>query len=442
MVRLLTSLLLVTGSAVVLAQDFETAKYGNWHQWRGPDANGAAKDADPPLKWDEKTNVRWKVELPGKGSSTPTVWGDRVFVMSAEKTDRVAKPDELPKRDDNFDRKTKSPVNFYKFRVHCFDRATGKTIWEKLAAERVPYEGHHDSHSYAAGSPTTDGRQLYVSFGSMGTYCYDLDGNLKWSRDLGPLNTRLGWGEAVTPVVHGNSLLLNYDQEANSRLYCLDTATGKDRWVANRDEKTTWSTPLVTEFGGKTQVITNGTTQIRSYDLATGNLIWTCEGMTVNPIPSPLRFEDSAICVSGYRGAAAISIPLSSKGDLGKDGKVNWRYGAGMPYVPSPVLVGDRLYTTERNENLLTVLDLKSGKVIIDRERLPQVRTFYASPIYAGGRVYFTDQRGTTLVLKPGDEVEVLAANTLDDGFDASPVAVGKQLFLRGYKYLYCLEER
>jgi outer membrane protein assembly factor BamB len=442
MVRIFSVLLFVTASSTFLsAQDFESAKYDNWHQWRGPDANGAAKNADPPLKWDEKTNVRWKVELPGKGSSTPVVWGDRVFVLSAEKTDRVAKAGELPKREPS-KRTPPLPNNFYKFRVHCFDRATGKVLWERLATERVPYEGHHTSHTYAAGSPTTDGKLLYVSFGSMGNYCYDLDGNLKWSRELGVLNTRLGWGEAVSPVAHGNSLLLNYDQEANSKLYCLETETGKDRWVATRDEKTTWSTPLVTEFGGKTQVVTNGTTEIRSYDLASGDLIWTCEGMTVNPIPSPLRFGDSVICVSGYRGAAAVSIPLSSKGDLGKDGKVNWRYSSGMPYVPSAALVGDRLYCTERNENLLTVLDAKTGKVVIDRERLPQARTFYASPIFADGRVYFTDQRGTTLVLRPGNTIDVLATNSLDDAFDASPVAVGKQLFLRGHHYLYCIEEK
>ena len=164
--------------------------------------------------------------------------------------------------------------------------------------------------------------------------------------------------------------------------------------------------------------------------------------MTVNPIPSALSFNDTVIVMSGYRGAAAVSIPLSTKGDLGKDGKVNWRYASGTPYVPSAALVGDKLYFTERNEATLTVLDAKTGKQVIDKERLPNVRSFYGSPIAAAGRVYFTDQGGVTLVLKTGNEVEVLSVNRLEDKFDASPVAVGKQLFLRGHSNLYCIEEQ
>ncbi|HVL14097.1 MAG TPA: PQQ-binding-like beta-propeller repeat protein, partial [Gemmata sp.] len=372
----------------------------------------------------------------------PVVWGDRVFILTAVKTDRVATADELPKPDPRFQTKTSPPTNFYKFVVLCYDRTSGKILWEKVAAERVPHEGTHETHSYAAGSPTTDGKLLYVSFGSFGTYCYDLDGNMIWSRDLGLIHSRLGWGEAVTPVVAGDALLLNYDQEIDSVLYCLEAATGRTRWSAKRDEKTTWSTPLVTTFQGKSQVIANGTNRVRSYDLATGKLLWECAGMTANPIPSPVRYGDAVVCVSGYRGSAAVSIPLSSMGDLGSDGKVNWRHEGGTPYVPSPVLVGDKLYFTERNDATLTILDVKTGKPVVDKERLPSVRSFYASPITTAGRVYLTDQSGVTLVLKAGDEVDVLAANRLDDKIDASPVAVGKQLILRGHSSLYCIEEK
>jgi outer membrane protein assembly factor BamB len=370
------------------------------------------------------------------------VWGDRIFVMTAVKTDRIATASEMPKPDPRFDVKTDPPRNFYKFLVLCLDRNTGKVLWEKLAAEKVPHEGTHGSHSYCAGSPTTDGKYLYVSFGSFGTYCYDLDGNLKWRRDLGPLHTRLGWGEAVTPVVVGDSLLLNYDQEADSVLYCLDAATGKDRWVAKHDERTSWNTPMVATHGGKTQVITSGTTRVRSHDLATGKIVWECAGMTVNPIPSVVKFGDAVIAMSGYKGAMAVSIPLGSNGDLGDKGRVNWRYRAGTPYVPSPVLAGDRLYFTSTNDGLLTVLDAKTGKPVYEKERLPQTRSFYGSPIVAAGRVYFTDRTGTTVVLKAGDTFEVLAVNKLNDPVDASPVAVGKQLFLRSHSALYCIEEK
>jgi outer membrane protein assembly factor BamB len=306
----------------------------------------------------------------------------------------------------------------------------------------VPHEGTHETHSYAAGSPTTDGKYLYASFGSFGTYCYDFDGNLIWSRDLGPLHTRFGWGEAVTPVVSGTSLFLNYDQEADSALYCLDSGSGKTRWVDKRDEKTSWNTPLVVDHQGGKQVITSGTNRIRSHNFDTGELVWSCGGMTINAIPSALQFGDAAICVSGYKGAAAISIPLSSKGDLGASGKVNWRYAAGTPYVPSPVLVGDRLYFTALNDPLLTVLDAKTGKAVLEKERLPQLKAFYASPVTAAGRVYFTDRSGTTVILKAGDTLEVLAINKLDETIDASPVLVGKQLILRSEKALYCIEEK
>src|SRR5207248_9787528 len=153
-------------------------------------------------------------------------------------------------------------------------------------------------------------------------------------------------------------------------------------------------------------------------------------------------FGDSVICMSGYKGSMVLSIPLSSKGDLGENPKVNWKHTAGTPYVPSPVLVGDRLYFTYVNDTQLTVLDAKTGKVVIDRERLPQTKAFYASPVTAAGRVYFTDRSGTTVVLKAGDTLDVLVVNKLNDPVDASPVPVGKQLFLRSHSCLYCIEEK
>jgi outer membrane protein assembly factor BamB len=414
----------------------------NWPHWRGPNADGSAPNADPPTEWDGDAgkNIKWKAPLPGKGSASPIVWGDRVFVLTAVETDRKAKPEEMPKIDPRLETRTSPPTNFYKFVVLCFDRATGKPLWEKVAAEKVPHEGHHNTHSYAGGSPTTDGERLYVAFGSFGIYCYDLDGNLKWSRDLGRIQSRLGWGEAVTPVVHGDNLLLNWDQEVDSALYCLDAKTGETRWRAARDERTSWNTPLVVEHGGRTQVILNGFTRVRSHDLKTGEVIWTCPGTTVNPIPSPLRVGESVVLMGGYKGSVAVSVPLDSKGEL-PVGKTLWRHTRGTPYVPSPARVGDRLYMTEGNAALLTVLDAKTGKPVIDRERLPGVTSFYGSPVFAGGRVYLVDRQGTGLVFKPGDELELLATNKPGDNVDASPAAVGKQLFVRGEKFLWCIEK-
>jgi len=414
----------------------------NWPHWRGPAANGTAPKANPPIQWDSKTNIVWKAPMTGKGSATPIVWGDQVFIVTAIKTDRVADAKDLPKVDPNLKVKTSAPNHYYQFVVLSFDRNTGKLRWKALAAEMVPHEGHHDSHSYAAGSPTTDGKFLYVSFGSFGIYCYDLNGKLQWSRDLGRMNTRLGWGEAVTPVIHGESLLLNWDQETNAALICLDANTGKTKWTTPRDDKTSWNTPFVVEHKGTTQVIVNGTKRARSYDLKDGRLIWEVAGMTINAIPSPIAANGVAYLMSGYTGAGAVAVSLDSKGDLGLDGKTLWRANKGMPYVPSALLAGDRLYFTAVNTEMFTILDTKTGKSIVDRERLPGVKSFYGSPIAAAGRIYLTDRSGTTLVLRQSDKVEVLATNVLDDPIDASPVAVGRQLFLRGERFLYCIEAK
>jgi outer membrane protein assembly factor BamB len=418
------------------------AALASWPHWRGPEANGNAPLADPPIDWDERKNIRWKVPLPGRGSATPIVWGDQVFVVTAIKTDRHAAPRELPKVDPALERKTTPPSNYYQFVVMSFDRNTGELRWKRQAAEKVPHEGHHQTHSYAAGSPTTDGRRLFVSFGSFGIYCYGLDSTPLWDRDLGRLISRLGWGEAVTPVVHGNSLLVNWDQETAAALVCLDAATGKPRWRVERDEKTSWNTPCVVEHRGRAQVIVNGTKRIRSYDLDSSMLLWDCGGMTLNAIPSIVAADGVAYCMSGYTGSSAVAVDLDARGDADASGKVLWRYGKGTPYCPSPLLLGDRLYFTSANSAFLTVLDRKTGKPLLQNQRLPEQESFYGSPVAAAGRIYLADRNGTTLVLKAGDTLEVLATNVLDDRFDASPVPVGRQLFLRGEKYLWCIEQQ
>jgi outer membrane protein assembly factor BamB len=429
--------------ATVLAADHPETATANWPSWRGPTANSVAPaGANPPIKWDTTTNIKWKAELPGSGSATPIVWADQVFLVAALETDREAKPDELPKPDPRFETKTSAPTHFHRFEILSFDRDTGTLRWRQTATEAIPHEGHHPTHSYAAGSPATDGKRLYVSFGSFGVYAFDLSGKLLWSRDLGRLHTRLGWGEAVTPVVHGDSLVLNRDQEEDSKLVVLDAATGQTRWEAKRDEKTTWNTPLVVEGGGRAQVIVNGTNRVRSYDLANGKMLWEVGGMTTNPIPSAVAADGVAYVVSGYRGAAAVAVPLDSQGDLTDSGQVIWRYAKGTPYVPSPLLFNGRLYFTQGNSQLLTVLDAKTGKPVLAAERLPGVSAFYASPVAAAGHIYFVSREGTTVVLKPGDKLDVLAINKLDDPMDASPAVAGRQLFLRGQKYLYCIEEK
>jgi outer membrane protein assembly factor BamB len=413
----------------------------NWHQWRGPLATGEAPRGNPPLKWDEKTNVKWKVALPGRGSATPIVWGDQVFVVATVDTGRQADPKDLPKPDPKYKLIPTPPTTYHRWLVLSFDRKSGKERWRRTAAEAVPHEGHQVTHSYAAGSPMTDGKRLVVSFGSQGTFCYDLSGKLLWKRDLGRLHTRLGWGEAVTPVLHKDSVFVALDQEGPSALYALAADTGKTRWKVDRDEPSNWATPLLARYNGKTQLVLTATNRLRSYDPDTGKLIWQGEEMTINAIPSPVQFGNLAICVAGYKGSKAVAVRLDATGDITGTKSVIWRHGQGTPYVPSPLLVKGKLYFTQVNLPMLSILEAATGKVILDRARLTGLGTLYASPVAAAGRIYLTDREGRTLVLEQGDRVKVLAANRLDDMIDASPAVVGKQLFLRGHRALYCIEE-
>jgi outer membrane protein assembly factor BamB len=415
----------------------------HWPHWRGPTANGIAPNALPPLTWDGPSgkNVRWKTELVGRGSATPIIQGNQLFIVSAEKTDRAAKPEDQIEVPKDAGRMTNPPKYFYRFLLTSYDRHTGAMQWRRTVTEALPHEGHHETHSYAGGSPTTDGQKLYVSFGSFGIFAYDFAGNKLWERQLGRLHTRRGWGEAVTPVYHQGKLLINWDQEKNAALYCLDAATGNIVWKADRDEVTTWTTPLVTEHAGITHVVLNGTRAIRSHDFNNGTVLWSCTGMTINAIPSVLRHGDNIICLSGYQGSAAVAIPLNSRGEV-KTETLKWKHTTGTPYVPSAVVVENLLYFTGGNANVLTILDATSGRPILQSHRLTGTRQFYASPLFANGRLYFTDRDGTTAILEHGEKGKILSVNKLGDGVDASPVAVGKVLYLRGEKWLWCLEEK
>ena len=421
----------------------------NWHQWRGPLANGLAPKGDPPVKWSESTNIKWKVAIPGIGSATPIVWGNQIFVVSAIKTDRKpkeiagkAQPGERPggrRRFGGFRMSTPKPTTLYQFVIHCLDRATGKTLWQKVAIEEVPHEGHHPSHGYASASPITDGQHLYVSFGSRGVFCFDLKGNFKWRRDFGDMRIKVGFGEGTSPALHGDSLIVNWDHEGASFITSLNAKTGKEIWRKARSESTTWATPLIVEHKGRMQVVTNGRTRTRSYDLATGELLWQCGGMTGNPIPMPVTRDGIAYLMTGFRGYALYAIPLDARGDLTGTDKIVWKRNQDTPYVASPLLYDNLLYFTKERTGMIACAEAANGKIHFSGERLADIRTIYASLVGAAGKVYVTGRGGTIVVLKHGPKYEVLATNKLGEGIDASPVIVGKELILRGQKHLYCI---
>jgi outer membrane protein assembly factor BamB len=333
------------------------------------------------------------------------------------------------------------PVNYTQFVVLCLDRGSGKIRWQQVAAEVVPHQGYPPDHGHASASPVTDGERLYVSFGSRGVYCYDLDGKLLWSRDLGRLRTKLDFGEGSSPAVADGRLVVVADHEDGSFITCLNAQTGEPVWRADRDEGSGWATPRIVEHAGRKQVITNATNRARSYDLQTGELLWECGGQSDNAIPSPVTADGLAFCMSGFRTFALVAVPLDARGDLTDSDRLAWKHNKGTPYVPSPLLVNGKLYFTQANSGIMTALDAKTGQPVLEQTRLPGIDSIYASPVAAAGRIYFVSRKGTALTLKEGPTLEVLATSTLDEPIDASPAIAGRELFLRGQKHLYCLAE-
>lgn len=425
---------------VVAAQTSDEAGK-NWHQFRGPDATGVSRTATPPIEWSEEKNVKWKVSIDGRGIGTPIIWGNKVFLLTAIKTDKVDKtlpaPNDQPKQN-FFDIKT--PNAFYQFVTLCLDRKTGQELWRQVSNEVIPHEGHHQDNDYASSSPTTDGKRLYCWFGSHGLYCYDLDGQKLWERDLGKAYVGSSLGEGCSPVIYKDKLVIVRDHQKQSKIYVLNAATGETIWEKDRDEKNAWATPRVLEVDGKPQIITSASKLARSYDLESGDIVWQTKGLTGNCIPCPLVDDQHVYLMSGYEGFSLLAVKLSAKGDVSDSDAIVWRQSEGTPYIPSPVLYDGMLFFSQSNRNIMTCLDAKTGKRLIDRTRLPRISNIYSSPVAANGHVYFFGRRGTSLVIRRADKLEVVATNKLNDQFDSSPAIAGGQLFIRGKKSLYCLE--
>ena len=408
-----------------------------WPQWRGPLATGVAPDADPPLVWSEDENVRWKTALPGAGQSTPIIWGDRIFITRA-----VPYGDDLPPRysgapgaHDNV------PVtHHHEFVVFAVGRRDGKIIWRKTVRKELPHEGGHHTASLATNSAVTDGKYLFAYFGSRGLYCLDFDGKLQWKIDLGDMKTKHGHGEGSSPVLYGDTLVVNWDHEGQSFVIALDKRTGRERWKVARREVTSWATPIVVEHDGKPQLIISGTDRVRGYDLATGRVIWECGGMSANIIASPVSADGMVFAGSSYDKRALVAIRLDgAKGDITDTDQVVWSRFRGTPYVPSPLLYDGSLYFLAHYQGILSRLDAKTGEDRPGTFRLSGIGNVYASPVGAADRVYITDLDGATLVISHGDIPRTLALNHLDDSFSASAAIVDRELFLHGSRNLYCI---
>ncbi|MBO25975.1 MAG: hypothetical protein CMI33_05195 [Opitutales bacterium] len=420
----------------------------NWVHWRGPNANGVAPSAEPPTHWSEKKNVRWKAPIDGAGASTPIIWKDKIFLLSVVDTGKVdpslPRPEDQPKR--VFD--ITHPNTEFKFLVLCLDRKSGKELWRRVATRLIPHEGTHRDNNYASASPTTDGKLLYCWFGSAGMFCYDLEGKKLWERNLGEVKIGASLGEGCSPVLHKDKLVILRDNRGQSTIQVLNAKNGETIWMKNRNTRNGWATPAVVEHEGTTQVITtasrpdagnrNSPGKVISYDLENGNVIWECSGLTDNAIPCPIVEDGIAYCMTGYQGFSSLAVPISGKGDQSEN--ILWRRELGTPYVPSPILYDGLLYFTQSNQAILSCVDAKTGKVLMERTRLPALSNVYASLVGAGNHLYVVGRYGKTAVIKRTGKFDLVATNTLADRFDASPAVVGDQLFLRGHRFLYCIE--
>jgi len=418
------------------------ATSGSWPQWRGPLANGVAPRANPPLHWSETDNIRWKIALPGKGHSSPIVFGNAVYVLAAVPVGEAQKPvyDDAPGVHDS------NPVTHrHQFLALAVNRRDGGIRWSKVLREEWPHEGGHVTGSLASNSPVTDGERLYVFFGSRGLYCLDLNnGAVRWQHDLGRMHTLHAHGEGSSPVLHGDTLIVCWDDERESFLYAFDKRTGKTLWKVPRDEKTSWSTPLIVHDANQPQVVVSASKRVRGYDLVTGSQLWECAGLTENVVSSPVYYDGLIITGNSYYSQAMLAIRLAgAKGDLTGTDHVAWKLNRLSPYVSSPLVYDDTLYVLRHNQNVLSRFDPKTGKLRGEPLRLEGIRDFiFSSPVGAAGRIYVTGRDGTTVVLRHDRENATLAVNHLEDSFTASPAVVDREFYLRGEHFLYSIVDR
>lgn len=409
-----------------------------WPQWRGPVAQGVAPRADPPVHWSEKENVRWKVALPGKGHSSPIVAGNAVYVLAAAPVGEAQKPvfDSAPGVHDSV------PVTHrYEYMALALARSDGRVLWKKVLREEFPHEGGHVTGSPLSNSPVTDGEMLYVFLGSRGLYGLDLQGAVQWQTDLGRMQTLHAHGEGSSPALYGDRLVVNWDHEGESFLYAFDKRTGKQLWKTPRDEKTSWSTPLILEVDGKPQVVVSATKRIRGYDLESGTQIWECAGLTENVVATPVVSRGILVAGNSYYQQSMVAIRLAgAKGDLTGGDHVLWSLQRNTPYVSSPLLYQDTLYVIRHNQNVLARIDPLTGRFRGEMLRLEGIRDFvFSSPVAAAGRIYVTGRDGATVVLSGQEGNATLAVNHLEDSFSATAACAGRELYLRGEQFLYCL---
>jgi len=464
MLRSMLWALILTGFAAM------PAGAGEWPRFRGPAANGLTSEDQLPLKWNADENIAWKFKLPGQGWSSPIVWGNKLFVTTAV-TDNPPKAANYRRnrnrkagggnranrgkgrrRPRGASRRT-PPDSVYRFEVYCLDYSTGDVLWNKLAKEGKPSIPTHHSNTYASETPVTDGERVYAVFGMTGLFCYDFDGNLVWEKALDAFPMKAGWGTSSSPVLSGDHLFLQIDNEKKSFLVALDKKTGDESWQVPREERSNWSTPVVWKTEQRTELVVGGRT-VRSYDPMTGDVLWQLHMGGGRSSASPV-IEGDRLYVGteernrgGYDdgGGTLFAVAAGASGDITpEEGQttsegVLWSTPKTGMSMASPLVYQDHVYVLERRSGLANCFDAETGEPVYKRKRVSGARAFWASPWAYDGKVFCLDDTGTTHVLQGGSEFKVLGKNTIEDRFWASSAIADGKLVLRGVDYLYCIE--
>ena len=437
--NIIVLLFLLTGT--LFSQDKLSEYEQNWPQWRGPYATGIAPAGDPPIEWNENLNIKWKSEIPGVGHATPIIWKDQIILLSAVPTEKMAEQADTTEAQEGNQWMSPTKTDYiHKFVVMSVDRNNGKIVWQTIVLEALPHGSTHRFGSWASNSPVTDGENIYAYFGSRGLYCLNMEGDIQWEHDFGPMEKVMSFGEGSSPTLYKEKLIIVRDHQGQSTLHVMDKNSGDIIWEIEREEVSSWATPYIIEIEGETQVITSATNSIRSYNLENGELIWECSGLTRNVIPMPVSAKGVVYLMSGFRGSALLAVDLSkAKGDISDSEAIKWSYDKNTPYTPSPVLMNDKLYFLKVNNGYLSCLDANDGKEYYTTQKLDGIKEIFTSPVGISDRLYIAGTNGIFYVIKQGEKFEVLAQNQLDDSFLASPVIIDNSLYLRGVKHLYCI---
>jgi outer membrane protein assembly factor BamB len=412
----------------------------HWPQFRGQSAGVAGDDPRLPERWSRTENVAWVAEVPGSGWSSPVVWGDQVFVTTVVNTGRQDPPKpgfylgDWPASD--------AP---HRWMVYAFDVATGDVRWSREVAGDPPARAKHLKNSYASETPVTDGERLYVYFGNLGLFAFELDGTPAWSRSMGPFETRNNWGTGASPALHGNRIYVVNDNDEQSFLAAYDTATGDEIWRVNRDEGTNWSTPFVWAHDGRTEIVTSGSDRVRSYDTS-GRLLWELTGMSTISIPTPFAGHGLLYLSSGYIAdplRPAYAIRPGATGDITlpagqtSNAHIAWSLPTGAPYNPTPIVYGDAYYTLF-DRGFFTSHDARTGAEVYGRQRVAtDASGFTASPWAYNGKIFAMSEDGDTYVIEAGPEFRVAGRNALEEMTLATPAIADGSLYVRTASRLY-----